>query len=198
MKTICIFGTGSLGANIAINIARRWAQDVAFVFVDYDTIESVNLANQPWYDVNVGQRKASVLAAHVYKIAKSTSVVISKKVTKSTSFISEFETILKDVDLFIDCFDTMKSRALTQAIARRMGIPILHAGFSETVCMVRWGTEYPINTDVTTRAPVCDRRDLGTLVVMGAGLVSFVVSAYIQTGAQLSRLLEIKDDITIW
>lgn len=199
MRHVCVFGTGSLGANTAINLARKWSQDIKFTLIDYDIIETVNLANQPWYDVNVGQRKASVLSAYLYRVAKSTSVPIIKKVTCTSSFIREYKSIIKDVDVFVDCFDNMVSRELTQAIASEITKPVLHSGFSEVMCMIRWGTDYPIDVNQPIRAPVCDRRDLVTLITLGAGLTEVVISEYLSTGVQTSKVLEIRNtDIRIW
>ena len=190
MYTVCIFGTGSLGANTAINIARILGDTVNFVLVDYDRIEAVNLANQPWYDVNVGQRKASVLSAYLYRTSTCTSVCVTKKVTSGTSFVTEHQKILNDVDVYVDCFDNMQARRYTRTIARKTNKAILHAGFAENVYLSRWDNAFPLKGTVN-RAPVCDRRDLSTLVTIGAGLTAHNIARYLRYSEKSGALLDI-------
>jgi len=192
---ICLFGCGSLGANTAINISRRLGADAEFILVDYDSIEHVNLANQPWFDVNIGQKKATVLCSMLYRTNGVKSEPLIRKVEKTMSFINEYRSLLDSVDLFVDCFDNIPSRKLTQNIARKINRPILHAGFSESIFLADWGTNFPLRDSDKALTPICDRRDLATLVVMGSAITEFIVTRYHKTGIKHRKLLEIHHDI---
>lgn len=188
---ICLFGTGSLGANTAINLARRFESSIEFVFVDYDRIEQVNIANQPWYDVNVGQYKVSVLSSYIYRVCKSKSETVNTKVENVESFINKESARIKNVELFVDCFDNLPARNLTQEIADVKKVPILHSGFAENVMLCKWGTSFPLKVKSKSTAPVCNRRDLGPLVTLGAGVTALVVGTYITEKTQNSAFLEL-------
>ena len=175
---ICMFGTGSLGSNTVINLARRFGDGVEFVLVDFDRIEEVNKANQPWYDVNVGQLKVSVLSAFIYRVNKVKSVVISSKIENTTAFITSNKNDLKNVDLYVDCFDNLPSRRITQSIADEMKTLILHSGFTDNICLCAWGSKFPLNGKGSSIPPVCNRRELGSLVSLGAGATALVITNY--------------------
>lgn len=188
---ICVFGAGSLGANAVINLARRFESTIEFILVDYDRIEQVNIANQPWYDVNVGQYKTSVLSAYIYRVCKAKSITINTKIESSESFYTINKTKLTGVGLCIDCFDNLPARNYTQTIAETIKCPIVHSGFAENVMLCKWGTEFPLKVKSRSTAPVCNRRDLGPLVTLGAGVTALVVGAYITDKVQNSAFLEL-------
>lgn len=60
VKGVChIIGCGSIGSNVAELLTRYGVND--FVFWDFDEVESHNLANQIFYDGQVGLKKTSAL-----------------------------------------------------------------------------------------------------------------------------------------
>jgi len=192
---ICVFGVGSLGANTVINLTRRFETDIEFIFVDFDRIESVNLANQPWYDLNIGQSKATVLSAYIYRVAKCKSVANLTKITDADAFVRNESKNLKDVTMFLDCFDNIASRKITQQIADALKKPILHSGFADNIMMCKWGKEFPLPNTASTAAPVCNRRELGSLITLGAGFTQLVVSNFLLKNKRSWAFLELHDGI---
>lgn len=188
---ICVFGTGSLGANTVISVARRFGDEVTFILVDFDRIEEVNKGNQPWYDVNVGQLKASVLNAFIYRVNKVKSLVITTKIDNANTFINSNKNELKTVDLFVDCFDNLPSRRIAQEIASTLKKPILHSGFADTVGLCAWDTKFPLTIKDSNAAPVCNRRELGSLINLGAGATSLVITNYFIERRQDQAFLEL-------
>lgn len=191
LPKICVFGCGSLGANTVINIARRLGDGVRFVLVDYDRIESVNIANQPWYDVNIGQRKSSTLAAYVYRVNASKCDIVTDKVDDVSHFLQKHRKILKDCTLCVDFFDNLPGRRLTQHIADALEVPIMHGGFAETIFLSRWGKAFPLNEKSSATAPICNRQELGTLVTIGAGIAAHAVVQCALKGIKKEAVLEV-------
>ena len=188
---ICVFGCGSLGANTVINLARRFADAIEFLLVDFDRIEEVNKGNQPWYDVNVGQLKATVLGAFVYRVNKAKSVICTSKIENTNTFITTNNKELANIDLMVDCFDNLPSRKITQEIADILKIPILHSGFSESVMLCKWGKTFPLNAKSSNTPPVCNRRELGGLVSLGAGSTALVITNFFVEHRKDSAFMEI-------
>lgn len=190
-----MFGTGSLGAHTVLNLARRFESSIEFVLVDYDRIENVNIANQPWYDVNVGQLKVSVLSAYIYRVCKTKSITHPSKLETATAFIQKENKNIRNVDLFIDCFDNLPSRKVTQEIAVLLKKPILHSGFADTVMLCKWGEQFPLKNKSAATTPICNRRDLGPLVTLGAGITALVVGSYITDKVKNWALLDVNKGV---
>ena len=169
--TVAIFGVGSLGANTALTISRRFGQDVGFYIIDCGVIEDKNRKNQPWFDVNVGQKKVSVLASSLWHQSNARSKVFSKKV--SSMFDVKNLNIKDRLDLIIDCFDNPASRRLTNDYAKELKIDILHSGFYESGFKCDWNSKFTIRKGSDqSREPICDRRDLACIVQIGAALTA--------------------------
>ena len=58
--TVHIIGCGALGSTIAVQIARLGVTNIHLW--DMDTVESVNIANQQFFDKHIGRTKVSALA----------------------------------------------------------------------------------------------------------------------------------------
>ncbi len=188
--TVAVFGCGSLGANIALKLARRMGPKVGFYLIDFDTIKFENLSNQPWFDVNIGQKKTDVLSSILWHQSKCLSETIHKRIL----IASDIDSLLsqKKVNIFIDCFDNGGSRKIIHKASEKLSIPIFHGGFSPTVFIGRWGDKFQINSDsLQAINPVCDRRDLATIVDIGASLSSESIHLYLSKKIQKNHFFEL-------
>lgn len=180
-KKILILGCGSLGSNTAMTIARSLSYEVEFDLVDHDVIENKNLANQPWLDFNVGQKKATVLKAVLWHVAKSKAVSHIVKIQSKTDLRK-----VKKPDLIIDCFDNPAARNLSQTMATEIfKTDILHAGFSEDGFLCSWNLEFEIQGNASvSREPICDRRELARIVQIGSALAAEAAYQYLVNNVQ--------------
>lgn len=180
-KKVLILGCGSLGSNTAMTIARSLSDEVEFDLVDHDVIENKNLANQPWLDFNVGQKKATVLKAILWHVAKSKAVAHIIKIQTKNDLRK-----VKKPNLIIDCFDNPEARNLSQGMAIEVfKTNILHAGFSEDGFLCSWNSDFKIkgNSSVS-REPICDRRELARIVQMGSALAAEAAIQYLVNNVQ--------------
>lgn len=172
---IGVLGCGSLGSNLALRLSDKFGDTIKFKLLDFDRIEEENLGNQPWLDVNIGQRKITVLASWMYKKSKTESKLYHKKITKVTE-LREFG----DVDIVVDTFDNNAARKLSLEFCEHGNITAIHCGFAEGVFMSKWD-EFPIVENREPGEPVCTRRDLAFLVNIGSTLGAMAIAEYILT-----------------
>ena len=157
--------------------------------MDRDKIERENLKNQPWMDVNIGQSKANVLSSILWK----TQGVMCESVNKEIKSLSDIlgNNIL-DSHIFVDCFDNHKSRELFDYYAKGHKLPIIHAGFSENLFKCDWQM---ITSKSSNREPICDRRELSTIVRLGSTFLSEAVFFYLTKKEKLCYIVTQLDEI---
>ena len=119
--TLC--GAGTLGANLAENLARLEVGRLRVV--DRDRVERRNLSNQPFSTQHVGQPKTKALSELLFRAVGATVATVQQDLTAGNG-----AKLLAGSALVIDCFDNTLSRAAVQRGCREAGIPCLHAGLS--------------------------------------------------------------------
>ena len=184
---VIVFGLGSLGSNTVLSLSRRLGDKVGFYLVDYDIIEEKNLANQPWMDVNVNQKKITVLSANLWRISKCKALCHHKKIV-TVSDVKHLPYIEK-ADLMVDCFDNTASRKVLKRAAQVTKKDIIHSGFSENSFKCAWNDNFRLIGN--SRNPICDRRDLATIVQLGAALTAEAIYYYLTNNKKLSYYLDI-------
>lgn len=103
MTTIAIIGNGSLGGFLALSLSELEEVD-NLILIDDDKVESKNLKNSVFREVDVGRSKTSALRDIIYMHDNNTYVQAIE-----TKFI-EGESVLPDLDLAIDCRDYIYDR----------------------------------------------------------------------------------------
>jgi len=117
IKTISIVGLGTLGSEIAKQLARC---NYNLKLIDFDEVESRNIKIQALYNkADIGKQKAEVAEKRLKKINKIISIQSfpEKLTSKNTA-------ILK-ADLVIDCTDNLTARFLMSDFCYNR-IPLLH------------------------------------------------------------------------
>src|SRR5436190_5467077 len=107
---ILFCGGGALGSH-ALFLARDLQHDLAVV--DFDRVETKNLASQWFVKQMVGKNKASALKAQFLNFYGAKLQDYSVRLTSLN-----VDTILGEADLVVDCFDNAESRGLVQEYVR--------------------------------------------------------------------------------
>lgn len=120
--SIGIAGTGGLGSNIAISLARLGVGKL--LIVDYDVVEPSNLNRQQYYVRDIGQYKVVALKKQLQEI--NPFIQIEQKIEKL--YEDNIKEIFKDVDIIIEAFDNPDSKAeLSNTVLRYMRDKVLIA-----------------------------------------------------------------------
>jgi molybdopterin/thiamine biosynthesis adenylyltransferase len=101
-KSVVIFGVGSVGANIAILLARAGIKN--FTFVDFKKIEQNSKVRHLYvYDYNIGMYKCEALKHYIKKIDKSITINCINKKLVPNSNLDEF--VPKNASIVINTAD---------------------------------------------------------------------------------------------
>jgi len=103
-----IFGVGSIGSFLTLNLAKLGFSDIT-VF-DFDKIELHNISNQFYRISDIGKLKTEALKEVTKEFSDINLNIINEKITpQNTSMLAEEININS---ILVLCFDTLKSRKL--------------------------------------------------------------------------------------
>src|SRR5262249_60974574 len=119
---ILFCGGGALGSH-ALFLARDLQHELAVV--DFDRVETKNLASQWFVKQMIGKNKATALKMQLLNFY---DVKLHDFTVKLTAL--NVETVLGGADLVVECFDNAESRRLVQNHVRAAKKPCVHAGLA--------------------------------------------------------------------
>lgn len=123
---VLICGCGGLGSGVISNLA---ALGVGYIgLVDDDIVEISNLNRQFIHKSN-NLGKLKVLSAKDRIIEINPDISIKTYPVRLNEL--NYENIVRDYDLLIDCFDSYRSKFLLNDIAIKCNKPLIHGGVSE-------------------------------------------------------------------
>src|SRR5215813_5298310 len=119
---ILFCGGGALGSH-ALFLARDFQHELAVV--DFDRVETKNLASQWFVKQMVGKNKATALKMQLLNFYDAKLQDYTVKLTALN-----VDAVLSGADLVVDCFDNAESRRLVQDYVRSNRKPCVHAGLA--------------------------------------------------------------------
>ena len=121
---VLICGCGGLGSTVIMNLAGSGVGTIGLI--DDDVVEVSNL-NRQFIHKNIGEEKVVS--------AKKRILEYNPEITVNTYKIrldeNNYQSIVKDYDVIIDCFDSYKSKFLLNDIAVETGKTLIHGGVTE-------------------------------------------------------------------
>lgn len=121
---VLICGCGGLGSTVIMNLAGSGVGTIGLI--DDDVVEVSNL-NRQFIHKNIGEDKVTS--------AKKRILEYNPEITVNTYKIrldqNNYQSIVKDYDIIIDCFDSYKSKILLNDIAVETGKTLIHGGVTE-------------------------------------------------------------------
>ncbi len=149
-KRIVVCGVGALGST-AVQFCRNLAAELRLV--DFDRVESKNLAAQWFVKQSVGKNKAEAARLQLANFygAKSEALGVRLAPTNAAQLLS-------GCDLAVDCFDNADSRIVLSESARAAGIPLLHGALAAdgTFGLVRWDERFTADREDTVGQATCE------------------------------------------
>ena len=123
---VLVCGCGGLGSGVILNLAA--AGIGAIGLIDSDVLEVSNLNRQFIHNTeDIGKLKVLSAKERIQKL--------NPEVTVETFALrlneNNYQDIVKEYDIIIDCFDSYKSKFLLNEIAVKTNKPLIHGGVSE-------------------------------------------------------------------
>ena len=136
-----VCGVGTLGGNLVEHLARTGLDTLTVL--DHDKVQQRNLANQPYFQHQLGKSKVSALAEPVFRIRGQQIETVHKRLTASNA-----KGLVAGYDLVVDCFDNHLARSDLQQACRQARVDLLHMGLSVDYGEVIWDAHYRVPPEV--------------------------------------------------
>jgi molybdopterin/thiamine biosynthesis adenylyltransferase len=147
---IVICGVGALGST-AVQYCRNLEAELRLV--DFDRVESKNLAAQWFVKQSLGKNKAEAVRLQLANFygAKAEAMGVRLAATNAAQ-------LLADCGLAVDCFDNADSRLAVAAAAATAGVPLVHAALAAdgTFGLVRWDERFVPDREDTAGQATCE------------------------------------------
>jgi molybdopterin-synthase adenylyltransferase len=147
---LVVCGVGALGST-AVLYCRNL--DVELRVVDFDRVESKNLAAQWFVKPSVGRNKAEAIRLQLANFYGARAEAFGVRLAATNA-----AQLLAGCGLAVDCFDNADSRnALAQA-ARAAGVPLVHAALAGdgTFGIVRWDERFVADREDVAGQATCE------------------------------------------
>lgn len=181
--TIC--GAGTLGANLAENLARTGLG--ALSIIDRDRVEERNLLNQPFLRQDVGQPKVKALAEFLYRAVGAKVSGIYRELTPGN-----VQSLVQDSELVIDAFDNEGARRAVKDFCERMKKPCLHVGISDDGYGELIWNEYYLVPQETGR-DACEHPQNRSLSLLVTAIATELIATFIRDGVTRNYSVTQKD-----
>lgn len=185
MTRIVFCGVGALGST-AVSLCRNFGADMRLV--DFDRVESKNLAAQWFVKASLGKNKAEAARLQLANFwgVKAEAMPVRLAATNAAQ-------LLAGADLAVDCFDNEESRRVLSEGARVAGVALVHGALAAdgTFGMVRWDERFtPDKEDVAGQATCEGGEHLPLIGLVGATLAR-AIQEFVSTRAQHDYLISL-------
>jgi len=175
---ILFCGAGALGSH-AILLCRNLEAELRVI--DFDRVESKNLAAQWYVKQSVGKHKAEAVRlqlANFYGV-KAEGIVVRLGPTNAAQ-------LLAGCELAVDCFDNADSRQVLAAAARASGIPLVHGALAGdgTFGLVRWDERFVADREDAPGQPTCEGGQHLPIIGLTAATLARAIAGFVGSGAQ--------------
>ncbi|HEV7556437.1 MAG TPA: ThiF family adenylyltransferase [Kofleriaceae bacterium] len=162
---IVVCGVGALGSTAVLFIRNLGAE---LRVVDFDRVETKNVAAQWFVKQSVGKNKAEAIRLQLANFYGGKAEAMTVKLVDNNA-----AQLLDGCDLAVDCFDNADSRLVLAEAARAKPVPLVHAALAAdgTFGMIRWDERFaPDREDEAGQATCEGGEHLPLIGVVGATL----------------------------
>jgi molybdopterin/thiamine biosynthesis adenylyltransferase len=149
-RRIAICGVGALGSTAALYCRNLEAE---LRLVDFDRVESKNLAAQWFVKQSVGKNKAEAARLQLANFYGVKAEAMGVRLVANNA-----KELLAGCELAVDCFDNADSRLVLSEAARAAGVPLVHGALSAdgTFGMIRWDERFTPDREDTEGQATCE------------------------------------------
>src|SRR5262245_1201593 len=156
---ILFCGAGALGSH-GLLLARDLEHELAVI--DFDRVETKNLASQWFVKQMIGRNKATALKMQFLNFYDTKLQDYTVKLTALNA-----EAILGSAELVVECFDNAESRRVVQNFVRKHQRPCVHGALAANgeFGVVRWDQEFIIDEEGAPGQATCEGRGFLPLIL---------------------------------
>ncbi len=184
---ILICGIGALGST-AVQFLRN--VDAELRLVDFDRVESKNLAAQWFVKQSLSKNKAEAARLQLQNFygpkPKTEAMGVRFAATNGAQ-------LLADCGLALDCFDNADSRIALSEAARAANVPLVHGALAAdgTFGMVRWDERFVPDRESVAGEATCEGGEHLPMIGVVGSMLARAVQDFLASGAQHDYLVSL-------
>src|SRR4051812_32053336 len=173
---IVFCGVGALGST-AVHACRSLAAELRLI--DFDRVESRNLAAQWFVKQSVGKNKAEAIRLQLANFYGAKAEAFGVRLVAGNA-----AQLLAGATLAVDGFDNANSRLVLAEAARSAGVALVHAAIAGdgSFGLVRWDDRFVADREASAGQATCEGGEhLPMIGVIGATLAR-AIQDFVRTG----------------
>lgn len=173
-----ICGVGALGST-TVALCRNL--DAELRVVDFDRVESKNLAAQWFVKQSVGKNKAEAIRLQLANFYGLKAEALGVRLAETNA-----PQLLADCDLAVDCFDNADSRLVLAEAARARGLPLLHGALAGdgSFGLVRWDERFTPDREDTNGAATCEGGEHLPIIGLVGATIARAIQDFVRSGSR--------------
>jgi hypothetical protein len=184
-ERIVVCGVGALGST-AVQLCRNVGAELRLV--DFDRVESKNLAAQWFVKQSVGKNKAEAVRLQLANFYGAKAEAMGVRLAASNA-----AQLLAGCTLAVDCFDNADSRLTLADAARAARVPLVHAALAGdgTFGIVRWDERFvPDREDVAGQA-TCEGGEHLPMIGLVAATLARAIEDFVRTDERRDYMISL-------
>jgi molybdopterin-synthase adenylyltransferase len=182
---IVVCGIGALGST-AVQYLRNL--DAELRLIDFDRVESKNLAAQWFVKQSLGKNKAEAARLQLANFYGAKAEAIGVKLVANNA-----RELLAGAALAVDCFDNADSRIVLAQAARAAAIPLVHAALAAdgTFGLVRWDERFTADREDAPGQATCEGGEHLPMIGLVGATLARAIQGYAATSERHDYLISL-------
>lgn len=173
---IAFCGVGALGSN-AVLYCRNLEAELRLI--DFDRVESKNLAAQWFVKQSVGKNKAEAVRLQLANFYGRKAEALGVRLGALNA-----AQLLDGCDLAVDCFDNQDSRLVLSQAARDRSLPLVHAALAAdgSFGLVRWDERFAPDREDEAGQATCEGGEHLPVIGLLAAVLARTIQDFVARG----------------
>ena len=182
---VVVCGVGALGSTAVLFIRNL---DVELRLIDFDRVESKNLAAQWFVKQSVGKAKAESVRLQLANFYGRKADALNVRLAANNT-----EQLLAGCELAVDCFDNADSRIVLSEACRARGLPLLHGALAAdgTFGMVRWDARFTADREDVAGQATCEGGEHLPMIGLVGSTLARAIQDFVKDGSQNDYLVSL-------
>jgi molybdopterin/thiamine biosynthesis adenylyltransferase len=180
---------GALGST-AVQLCRNLAAELRLV--DFDRVESKNLAAQWFVKQSVGKNKAEAARLQLANFYGVKAEALGARLAATNA-----AQLLAGCELAVDCFDNADSRIVLADAARGAQIPLVHAALAAdgTFGLVRWDERFTPDREDTAGQATCEGGEHLPMIGLVGATLARAIQDFVRDGTRHDYLVSLSGSV---
>jgi molybdopterin/thiamine biosynthesis adenylyltransferase len=185
VSKLAICGVGALGSTAAL-YCRNLAVELRAI--DFDRVESKNLAAQWFVKQSLGKNKAEAIRLQLANFYGVKAEAMGVRLVANNA-----AQLLADCALAVDCFDNADSRLALSVAARAANVPLVHAALSAdgTFGLIRWDERFTPDREDAVGQATCEGGEHVPMIGVIGAMLARTIQDFVARGERRDYMISL-------